>query len=495
MNELRVCDLFRGYGNVTIPPEISQERIFNICVSPGEVNEHSLLFLTEKVGDDITEFDCRVLKTEPAAIVASTNTQVNFCQCKKILVDNARSALSYALSNYYNINYSKMKIIGVTGTNGKTTTATLIYSILKECGYKTGFIGTGKIISGSKSLNGINYSMTTPDATTLYPALAQISKDGCEYAVMEVSSHSIALGKIAPIKFEYGIFTNLDNDHLDFHGNKEDYFKTKLRMFDNCKLGLFNLDDCYSRKAAELVPCKISTFGIIYPGDAYATEIDLELYKSTFYYREKNLIFKVNSHLTGAFNVYNSIAALRCVIDLGIKPCIAKKALEAIHRIDGRMEIIPGTVNAIIDYAHTPSAFYNCLKTIKSSIKQGQKLSVVFGCGGERDKLKRPEFGKYAEIYADNIIITEDNCRGEDFNSIAKDIARGMSSSRYVVIQDRESAIRYAFKNSRAGDVVALIGKGHEKYKIVGKEYIPFDERKIVQNILDELEDSYENNA
>jgi UDP-N-acetylmuramyl-tripeptide synthetase len=381
----------------------------------------------------------------------------------------------------------------VTGTNGKTTTATLIYKVLRTCGYKVGFVGAGKILSDDTLLTGDTYSMTTPDPTVLYPALSNMIKDGCKYVVMEVSSHSLALGKVAPIRFKYAVFTNLDKDHLDFHGSMEEYFRTKIGLFSLTERGLFNLDDEYSKKAFNLVDCKKSTFGILNEGDAYATEIYANgLSGISFYYREPNLIFKARSKLIGIFNAYNILAALKCVIDLGIKPCVAKTALERIEAIDGRMETIDGKITAVIDYAHTPAAFRNCLKTLKQCINSKQRLIVVFGCGGDRDKLKRPEFGKYAEAFADKIIITEDNCRNESFSSIVADIVSGMSSDAYKIIRDREEAIRYAFKSAKAGDLVAVIGKGHERYKIAGSEYLAFDERKIIQNALKEIDANYE---
>ena len=491
MKELTVRELFCGYDGIDIPTEVQETQIMNITVHPSEVDKGSLLFITEKVGGGAPELDADTIKQTPTAIVISEHHSIKSPRCPVIYANNVRQSLAYALSHAYGIDYNRMKVIGVTGTNGKTTTATLIYNILKGCGYRAGFIGTGKIISDSKLLSESTYSMTTPDPTTLYPILAQMSQDRCEYVVMEVSSHSLALGKVSPIKFEYGIFTNLDNDHMDFHKNKDEYFRTKVKLFEQCKRGLFNLDDEYARRAKDLCSCEKSTYGILRCGDAYASEIEMQLGQSSFFYREKNLIFKATSHLPGAFNVYNAMAAIKCTIDLGIKPCVVKRELEKVDRVDGRMEIIPGVLTAIIDYAHTPDAFRNCLKSIKSNINNRQKLTVVFGCGGDRDKQKRPFFGEYAEMYADRIVITEDNCRSESFDSIVADITMNMSKNKHVVIRDREEAIRYAFKHSLPDDVVALIGKGHEKYKITNGEYTPFDERKIVDELLAELEGSY----
>ena len=494
MKELTLYELFKGYDDILIPKELDTTIIPTIALSASDVSASSVLFITEKVGG--SEIFCtESLDTSPYAIVASKTQELSGESIPIIRVGNVRVALAYALSNTYKIDYSKVRFIGITGTNGKTTTATLIHHILQEAGYKAGFIGTGRILSGYEVMSESTYSMTTPDPSVLYPAVAKMYEDGCKYIVMEVSSHSIALGKIAPIKFEYGIFTNLSNDHLDFHKTKEEYFKAKLKLFESTKTALFNLDDGYSRRASELVTCKASTFGIIRQGDAYATEIDLSLDKTCLYYREKNLITKMTTSLIGAFNVYNSVAAMKCVIDLGVKPCIAKRAIESITGIDGRMEMIKDDITVVIDYAHTPLAFYNCLKILKQNIKHKQKLIAVFGCGGNRDPSKRPDFGKYAEEYADEIIITEDNSRNEDFDKIASGIASGMTHKRYKIISDREDAIRYAISNARHGDIVAIIGKGHEKYKITKSGYSPFDEKKIVESALQKRRSNYESRA
>ena len=484
MKKLTVSKLFDGYNDINIPNEIDRNSLFRISVSTDDVDENTLLFITEKVGVKEPYFDTSILKTKPAALIISKSHTLSASICPEIRAGRVREALAHAYSNSYSIDYDKVKIIGVTGTNGKTTTATLIYQILQKSGYKVGFIGTGKIISDTALLSDDTYSMTTPDPSVLYPAIAKMYDDGCRYIVMEVSSHSIALGKIAPIKFEYAIFTNLDNDHMDFHSSKNEYFNTKLKLFESAKRGLFNVDDKYSKRASTMVGCEKSTFGIINEGDAYATEIDMNFSESSFYYREKNLIFRAKTNLTGAFNVYNAMAALRCVIDLGIKPCIAKKALSKIDNIDGRMEVIHGEINFVIDYAHTPFAFYNSLKTLKQAISNKQKLIVVFGCGGNRDRQKRPVFGRYAEEFSDKIIITEDNCRNEDFDLIVSDITSGMSCTKHEIIRDREEAIRHAYKSALPGDIIALIGKGHERYKILKNKYIAFDERQIIEDIL-----------
>ena len=328
------------------------------------------------------------------------------------------------------------------------------------------------------------YSMTTPDPSLLYTSLRKMQDAGCEYAVMEVSSHSLALNKTAPIKFEYAIFNNLSPEHMDFHKDMESYFESKLKLFQSAKRGLFNLDDSYSRRAYESVSCEKSSVGIIHDGDAYITDVSLlGLSGASFYYRQSRLIFGVKSPLLGSFNVYNSLIALRCVIDLGIKPCIAKRGLEEIKSVNGRMEIIRSDITVVIDYAHTPEAFNNCLKTLFKANNKRQKLICVFGCGGDRDKEKRRLMGKSADLYCDAVILTEDNSRTENLHSIISDIAKGICKE-YTFIESRADAIRYALRLANVGDTVAILGKGHEKYIINSSGTNPFDEKKIVKEAL-----------
>ena len=463
---------------------IDENALVEIAFPSDKTEPDSLVFYTEKKREKTISISFGMHK--PYAALVNEDCNVIYSDTPLIKTNSVRSALSYAYSNKYEIDYTKMKIIGVTGTNGKTTTATLIYEILKRSGYSVGFIGTGKILINEDRLSDENYSMTTPDPELLYDVLAKMQKRKCDYVVMEVSSHSLALNKTDPIRFEYAIFTNLSKEHMDFHDTMDEYYKSKLSLFSNAKKGLFNMDDAYSRRAFNEVKCEKSSIGILYDADAYATDIECtNLSESAFYYRAQNLIFRVRTRLAGAFNVYNVLCALKCVIDIGVSPCIAKSHLESIHSIDGRMEVIESDITVIIDYAHTAFAFENCLKSLFLANNHRQNISVVFGCGGNRDKTKRAPMGKAASEYTKKIIITEDNNRDEDFSDIVADIAKGISDGVYRVIKDRETAIRTAIYEADAGDIVAIVGKGHERYKIENGKYTPFNERSIVADAIE----------
>lgn len=405
---------------------------------------------------------------------------------KKIIVESTRRALAYLYSKYYQIDYSKTKFVAVTGTNGKTTTATMIYEILLRTNRTVGFIGTGRIEYMREVFTDKDYSMTTPDPEMLYKSIKKMQDRGCRYIVMEVSSHAIALEKISPIPFEVGIFTNLSPEHMDFHSDIEDYYKTKLRLFKSVKYGIFNSDDPYSRRAMSEVyeSCQTSCIGIIWPADAYARDIILDGFNgSSYFYKDKKRIFKVNISPVGYYNVYNSLFAISASILLDIPAYLVKDAISKIKVIVGRFEIIRSDIYAIIDYAHTSVAFENILKTVNSTKKSWQKVITVFGCGGERDKLKRPEMGRIAEKYSSHVIVTEDNSRSEPTSKIIEDILSGMTDlAKRTVITSREDAIRHAILSASVDDIVLILGKGHEKYLITNTGIRDYNEREIIRS-------------
>ncbi len=406
---------------------------------------------------------------------------------KTIRTNNTRLAMSYAYSRFYGVDYSKFKIIGITGTNGKTSTATFIKYILQDAGMKVGFIGTGKIEISEKILSDTRYSMTTPDPEVLYRTLKTMENEECDAVIMEISSHSLALDKVAPISFDYGVFTNLSSEHMDFHKSIEEYYNAKCKLFSMCKTAVFNIDDDYVRKAA--VQCKVRriTAGAVWRGDVFASDIENKGFSGVNYvYHGKNYIFRMKLAIAGIYNVYNSMLATAVTTDMGIKPCDAKSSISKIKAIEGRFEIIKDDITVIIDYAHTDTAFNAVLKNLRDTKKNHEILTVVFGCGGERDRTKRPRMAAAAEAYADRIIVTSDNSRTEEPMDIIADIIHGFKNKGFEVCESREEAIKRAIVSSPAGGIVAIIGKGAEKYNIDKFGYHDFDERKIIKKALQE---------
>lgn len=460
--------------------------ISDIASKANAITDNSLFVLVESINLSIDRIINYVKAKRPLVLVCEkekVNCDFDF---PVIFVKNARLMTALIYSRFYGVDYSKTKFIGITGTNGKSSTAEMIRKILVHSGYSTGFIGTGKIEIGEKRLSGENYSMTTPDPDILYESIRKMQEIGCDFIVMEVSSHALYFDKVAPIPFELSVFTNLSQEHLDFHRDINEYFLSKLKLLSQTKKAVFNLDDRYSKKAFEMFLGEKSTVGIIWGADAVARDIKNRGFLGMDYiYREEKRAMKIRLKLAGAYNIYNSLMAIRAAVMLGVRPCIAKEAIENIEKIDGRFEIINSDIHIIIDYAHTPYALESFLKSINSIKTARQRLSVVFGCGGDRDKTKRPLMGKISEENADFVIITTDNSRNEKESDIISDILDGMSApEKRKVITSRQKAIEYAIISANDEDVVALIGKGHEKYNIDKSGYHFFDEREIISNAL-----------
>jgi len=467
-------------------PSADVLEISNITRKIEEIDSGSLFFLLKSINSECENIINNIKEMRPLAVVCEKGRAIEDKDLCVLYVENVRCAMAYAYSRFSNIDYGKTKFIAVTGTNGKTTTATLIKELLRSNGENVGFIGTGRIEINGEKISEDYYSMTTPDPELLYPAISKMQNAGCRYIVMEASSHALYFDKLAPIPYEIGIFTNLSSEHLDFHKNLEAYYESKLKLFSQCKTGIFNCDDKYSRRALCTRMGKTESVGILWPADAVAREITQKGFLGTEYiYKEKSLIFRVKTRLVGAYNVYNTLFALKAVILLGMKPCRAKSALEKIESIRGRFDVSISDITVIRDYAHTPVAFENLLKTAKALKKTRQKITVVFGCGGERDKTKRPVMGGVAEKYSDFSIVTADNSRSEPESEIISDILKGYKNTeKRIVINDRKKAIEYAVINALPDDIVIISGKGDENYIIDKSGVHPFSEKQIIKDSL-----------
>lgn len=469
---------FEDYLSCELPEDTE---VIELTTDFNKINKNSLLIITnsKKLPQNLTYIE------PPLAVLCDKDAILpeNF---KKIWVENPRRVMAFAYSRFYGINFNSMKFIGVTGTNGKTSTATFIKKVLTDAKHKVGFIGTGKIEIDDKIISDQNYSMTTPDPALLYKSIKRMEVEGCDTVVMEISSHALALDKVAPIKFEYAVFTNLAEEHLDFHENMENYYLAKKKLFQNCNNAIINTDDKYGRRLAKEIEITTNTVGVLWRADSYVTNIENNgLEGINYIYHGANFIFRLKLKMSGIYNVYNTMLAIAVCIDMGCRPCEVKKSLSAIDVVDGRYEIIRDEITVIIDYAHTTSAYTNILKELYSVKGKGQ-LVCVFGCGGERDKSKRPKIAEAAETYADKIIITTDNSRNENPKDIISDIIKGFKSKCYEINEHRQEAIRSAIVSAKKGDIVAIIGKGNEKYNIDRTGYHPFDEKEIVKQSLKE---------
>ena len=403
-----------------------------------------------------------------------------------IMAPNTRVALAIICSNFYNNPSKKFKLIGITGTLGKTTTSFMIKEILEKAGHKVGLIGTiATYINGKKFENN---ERTTPDSIKLQKIFSKMIEEKVEYVVMEVSSQSLKLHRVDGCNFDIVAFTNFSEDHISKkeHANMEEYFEAKLRLFEMCKTGYTNVDDLYGAKIPNLFPnSNITTYGIDNFANIMARDITVANSYADFKTKLTERNERVKVGIPGRFSVYNALLAIAITKNLGIQAEPIKEALENI-KVPGRSEIIENNkdITIMIDYAHTPKSLESILRTAKKYTLG--KVICVFGCGGDRDTGKREIMGEISGKIANFTIITSDNPRSEEPQKIIKDIEKGIKKSTkdYKIVEDRKKAIKEAINMAHKRDMVVLAGKGHETYQeINGKKY-PFDERKILKDIM-----------
>lgn len=384
------------------------------------------------------------------------------------------------------LNGSRMKIIGVTGTNGKTTVTHLIKDALLFMNKRVGVIGTNGVYFGQKKLELFSSTPTTPKLCELYCILSELEKLGAEYAVMEVSSHALELDRVSGLEFEVGAFSNLSHDHLDFHKTIENYKKAKKKLFSKSKTSVINVDDATGAENFGSIKGDKLSVGCHY-ADLLATAVSMTAGGSLFTLEYGGKAERVESPFVGRFNVYNSLLSAGVLISLGFELSDIAEALSSASLVSGRMERldVKADFDVIIDYAHTPDGLEKVIHTLKG-IARGRVITV-FGCGGDRDRTKRPVMGEISGRYADLSIITSDNPRCEDEMQIIRDIYDGIKKTDgdYLIIPDRKQAIAHAIAVAKPGDVLLLAGKGAEDYQIIGKEKRHFNEREIVRECLE----------
>lgn len=411
-----------------------------------------------------------------------------------LMVPNSRKALADLSAAVYDFPSGKLNIIGVTGTNGKTTTTNLITIVLERAGHCPGLIGTVHNRIGNEI---IPVSHTTPEAPDLQKLFADFLNKGADYAIMEVSSHALDLYRVTGTEFDVAVFTNLTQDHLDFHRDMEHYFAAKGRLFSGLgvksskkrrKFAIINIDDHYADELLELIAVPAITYGIQKDADVRAEDVKVTDKGASFLLRYTNQALPVKLKMTGIFNVYNALAATAVGLVEGVPIENIIETLENVSGIPGRFEKVDEGQNftVIVDYSHTPDGLENCLKTAREFAQQ--RIITVFGCGGDRDRKKRPLMGEVAGRLSDFIIVTSDNPRTEDPDLIIEEIIPGLvktkNANNYIKITDRREAIKYAIKMARPQDIVIIAGKGHETYQIIGDKVFPFDDRIVAQEAI-----------
>ena len=454
-------------------PEITGVSYNSADVKPGYVFVAIKGFKTDGhkyIGD--------ALKRGAAAIIAEDYTEIS--DAVQIIVENSRIAEAMVSANFFERPSEKFKLIGITGTNGKTTVTYLVKHILDSLGYKTGLIGTNQNMIGDRVLET---GRTTPDSFELQKLFHEMVLENVTHVIMEVSSHALELSRVYGCNYEVGAFTNLTQDHLDFHITMDNYAKAKEKLFKQSKYAVINGDDAYGAKMAENAPCEVKTYGM-------ETKCDLTAYDVSY---DKNKVCflldgtKYSLLIPGKFSVYNALCAIGICRALGLSENDISRTLAIASGVKGRAEIVDtgdADYTIMIDYAHTPDGIENILKAARGFAKG--RVVIVFGCGGDRDNTKRAIMGKIAGELADFVVITSDNPRTEKPLSIIKMVEEGakQAPAPYIVVENRRDAIKYAIENAKKDDVIILAGKGHETYQILNEGTIHFDEREVVHEIL-----------
>ena len=411
-----------------------------------------------------------------------------------VLVEDTSSILPTLLSNFYDHPESKFKrIIGITGTNGKTTTSFMLKMIFESAGETTGLIGTMKYLIGNEEycVDPKAPLLTTPDPELLFELLDAMAKRGVSTVIMEASSHALELKKLNGIRFDFALFTNFTQDHMDFHHSMEEYLQAKKKLFFRANMGIFNADDpSFSALSAD-VPCQVVTYSVHRESTDYRCEKQLKSDENgvAFSLQTKDgRCFDLEIPIPGDFTVYNVLAAASCALECKVDPETLTSALKTMSGVKGRLEKIPikRDFSVFIDFAHTPDALENILRTLRAFTKG--RLITLFGCGGDRDKTKRPVMGEIASRMSDLVIVTSDNSRSEEKEAIIADIVAGINPKRnhYVSITDRTEAIQYALSIAQKGDVILLAGKGHEEYEIDRNGKRDYSEKNIVLKFIGE---------
>jgi UDP-N-acetylmuramoyl-L-alanyl-D-glutamate--2,6-diaminopimelate ligase len=463
----------------------------SIAYDSRRVQRNGLFVALRGEKNDGHEFIGQAIENGASVIVAEREEKNPRATC--LLVENTRTALADLAATFYGLPARRLKLAAVTGTNGKTTTTFLIKHICEKAGLRCGLIGTVRYEIGERVLPA---PRTTPESLDLQELLAQMANAGCRAAAMEVSSHALAQERIRGLEWEVAVFTNLTQDHLDYHGTMENYFESKAKLFTQLAqqqkkrkpVAVVNMDDRYGEQLLDRIDKKISvvTFGMGVRADFRAANYRMEFGGTSYQLDARGKSYLVRLPLIGRFNVANSMAALAAANALGLNLREAVLSLGKSPQVPGRLEMVPAKrqFQVFVDYAHTPDALLNVLKTLRQ-LEPG-RLIAVFGCGGDRDRQKRPLMGRVADQNADYSIITSDNPRKEDPNAIISEIEKGFGSDRYEKVAERAEAIARAIALAQPRDIILIAGKGHETYQEFADHTVPFDDIQVARRAIED---------
>jgi UDP-N-acetylmuramoyl-L-alanyl-D-glutamate--2,6-diaminopimelate ligase len=483
---MKLGDIIQNAGAVKVRGDLGLE-VSGICSDSRKVTPGAMFIAVKGHDSDGHAFIGNALAAGAAAIVYEDEgavSEYSESACAAFVrVEDSRRAVAMMAAAFYDNPSRKLTLVGITGTNGKTTTVTLLYHLFIGQGYNCGLLSTIANFVGTKRLETAN---TTADPITINSLMDEMVQAGCEYCFMEVSSIGVEQQRVAGLEFKVGIFSNLTHDHLDYHKTFAEYLRCKKLFFDNLPAtatAIINIDDRNGEVMVQNTKAKVVRYSCRSIADHTC-----RIMEETF----EGMLLKIDgretwTRLIGQHNAYNILAIYSAAIAVGADPEETLVSISKLESAPGRLEVMRGPrgLSVVIDYAHTPDALENVLKTLRD-IDTDKQLVCLFGCGGDRDKTKRPEMAKVAEDYADRIIVTSDNSRTEKTEDILEDIRKGFSAkglAKAVFIADRKEAIRAAISFAPDGAVILLAGKGHETYQIIGKEHRHFDEREIVAEV------------
>ncbi len=453
-----------------------------------KISENDVFIAIRGTISDGHDFIETAINKGAIAIICDTFPEIIVTGITYIQVKDTNKAMAFMAANYFENPSQKLKLVGITGTNGKTTVASLLYQLFQKAGYKVGLLSTVKILVDTKEYKATH---TTPDSITINQYLKEMVDEGVDYCFMEVSSHGIHQKRTEGLQFAGGVFTNLSHDHLDYHPTFSEYRDVKKSFFDNLPKTAFALSNSDDKNGSVMLQNTVArklTYALKTYSDYKAQILENQL---------SGLLLKINDNevwvrLIGTFNAYNLLAIYGTAVELGLESLEVLRLLSELESVSGRFQFIvsKGNITAIVDYAHTPDALENVLKTINDIRTKNEQLITVVGCGGDRDKTKRPIMADIASILSDKIIITSDNPRTENPETIIAEMEHGVAPQNFnktVSISDRKQAIKAACQLAQANDIILIAGKGHETYQEINGVRHDFDDMKIVKEMLDQL--------
>ena len=487
---MELTQLLNSVHAIQVTGEVQRRDVADIVYDSRKVQKNSVFVAIKGYKTDGHKFLQDAINKGAVAVVVEDDNAIpddliTHSQIAKILVTDCRKALAELSKGFYKGPTNKLKLIGITGTNGKTTTTFILKNILQNAGYKTGLVGTIANYAGDIKVDS---KLTTPESNDLNRLFYDMIQAGCSYSVMEVSSHSLVLNRVYGLDFIAAIFSNITSDHLDFHQTFDEYLNAKKILFDGLgsnSFAIINSDDSGSQKMIQDSKAKIVSYGISNNSDYQIKNIAYDLNGTDFTITHNKVDYKIHTTLIGTFNAYNATSAFATAHSLGINAQKIVEGIKSSPQVPGRFEVLgSGKKKVIVDYSHTADSLEKALQAVREIVKDKNHVVTVFGCGGDRDKTKRPIMGKVASELSDKVFVTSDNPRTENPYEIIEDIKKGISKSNYEVEENREEAIKKAILSSEDNTVILIAGKGHENYQEINGVRNHFSDKEIALKYL-----------